>query len=643
MISPVVSHAMRRRAPVRFSPLALCLLAALSAAAPAWAADPVCVDGDGNPTGSSTDQGIEDTGSQSGENATCQPDASAYGVSNIASGNSSSAFGRGNTASGNFSSAFGYFNVASGNGSAFGRGNTASGNGSSAFGYFNSASGASSSAFGYFNSASGNISSAIGRGNTASGASSSAFGAGNTVGGNFGSAFGRNNSATGEYGSAFGYTNFTSGDFGSAFGYNNTASGNRSSAFGYGSSATHTGSTAIGFQAIADRDYAVAVGQAGGEHQIIHLADGTQDTDAVNLRQLNAAIGGIGSYSGWNLSAGGGAGEAIGDGETVDFEADDPNGNLTVTRSGNTITYGFNGAPTFTGLTVGGAGGSFTIVSNTFVDMGGNVVRGVADGVAADDAVNKGQLDAGLAAANGDAAAAQATAHTALAAAGAAQATADQAVSDVAAAQGTADSALAAANSAQATADTAVAKADAAQATADTALAAANNAATVAKDYTDTRETAVRADMAAGDATTLASANAHADAGDAATLAESQAYTDTSAAQTLSSANAYTDSRFAAWNDTLDQYHQQMDLRFARTDERIDRMGAMSGAMAAAAMNTAGLPGRNRVGVGFSAQNGRAAMAVGYQRLVTPNASVSLGGAFSAGEGSISAGAGFSW
>ncbi len=86
-----------------------------------------------------------------------------------------------------------------------------------------------------------------------------------------------------------------------------------------------------------------------------------------------------------------------------------------------------------------------------------------------------------------------------------------------------------------------------------------------------------------------------------------------------------------------------MDLRFARTDKRIDQIGAMSGAMTSAAINTAGLPGQNRVGVGVGVQNGRSAVAISYQRLVRPNASVSLTGAFSSGESSVSAGAGFSW
>src|SRR5690606_41299924 len=177
----------------------------------------------------------------------------------------------------------------------------------------------------------------------------------------------------------------------------------------------------------------------------------------------------------------------------------------------------------------------------------------------------------------------------------------------------------------------------------------------------------------AGDATTLADANAHADAGDVATLADANAYTDTSAAQTLaaanthadagdaqtlatsrsytdqrsastlSAANAYTDARFAAWNQDFSDFRQDVQIRFASVDARIDRQGAMSSAMSAAAMNTSGLPGVNRIGIGIGSTNGRKALAVGYQRLVAPNASISLGGAFSGSESSISAGAGFSW
>ncbi|WP_165967331.1 YadA-like family protein [Luteimonas aestuarii] len=102
-------------------------------------------------------------------------------------------------------------------------------------------------------------------------------------------AFGFLNTASADNASAFGIRNTASGVESSAFGHGNTASGARSSAFGFESRALNTGSTAIGYQAIADRDYSVAVGSGGNEHQIIHLADGTEATDAVNLRQMRAA------------------------------------------------------------------------------------------------------------------------------------------------------------------------------------------------------------------------------------------------------------------------------------------------------------------------------------------------------------------
>ncbi len=650
----------RRRPAPALSLLTLALLGALSM--PAFA-DDACRNPDGTAItpAPSTDQGSEG-GNLNSNNTTCALSASAFGWFNNASGGGSSAFGNTNGAYGTFSSAFG-------------DSNHATGYKSNAFGYDNDATDWESSAFGITNTASGTNSSAFGRNNRSSGQDSNAFGDGNVAAGNFGNAFGLW-SRSGTYASAFGLRGWATGTGSvaiagffdrngdgqedadaigmstetaiasglssvavgagvqatnyatTAVGVDNLASGSAASAFGFQSQALEIGSTAIGFRAIGDRAYAVSVGQAGGEHQIIHLAAGTEDTDAVNVGQLNAAIAGVDGFGGFSISASGGVAEAIGDGETVDFDANDPNGNLTVTRNGNAITYGFASAPTFAGLTVGGAGASFTIVNNTIVNMGNNVVGGVADGVASGDAVNKGQLDAGLAAANGNAAAAQATADNAMTAAGAAQATANQAVTDAASAQTTANTALSAANAAQATADTAVTKADAAQATADTALAAAGNAITVANDYTDTRETAIRADMTAGDAATLTASNTHADA---------------KSAQALAAANAYTDSKFTAWNDAFTQYQQQVDARFAKTDARIDRNGAMSGAMASAAMNTAGLPGQNRVGLGVGTQNGRSAIAIGYQRLLRPNVSVSLTGAFSGGDSAVSAGTGFSW
>lgn len=83
---------------------------------------------------------------------------------------------------------------------------------------------------------------------------------------------------------------------------------------------------------------------------------------------------------------------------------------------------------------------------------------------------------------------------------------------------------------------------------------------TAANAYADIGGSAIRNDMAAGDASTLASANALADGGDAPpTLKEWKAYADRRAASTLQSANARTDQNFTVWNDAFDQFQQLTD------------------------------------------------------------------------------------
>ncbi|MEP6907258.1 MAG: YadA-like family protein [Pseudoxanthomonas sp.] len=47
--------------------------------------------------------------------------------------------------------------------------------------------------------------------------------------------------------------------------------------------------------------------------------------------------------------------------------------------------------------------------------------------------------------------------------------------------------------------------------------------------------------------------------------------------------------------------------------------------------------------MGIGSQGGEQALAVGYQRAIGNRASVSIAGAFSGNEKSVSAGAGFSW
>ena len=161
-----------------------------------------------------------------------------------------------------------------------------------------------------------------------------------------------------------------------------------------------------------------------------------------------------------------------------------------------------------------------------------------------------------------------------------------------------------------------------------------------ARDYTDAKAAqtlgAAKDYADAGDARTLDSARTYADAGDAATLASARSYTDTTAVQTLNSANAYTDAQ-------VGQLRGYVDDRFHQTDKRIARIGAISSAAMQAAINTAGLSGRNRVGVGVGFQGGERALSIGYQRIVRPNFSVSLGGGFAGNDRQAGVGAGFSW
>jgi len=60
-------------------------------------------------------------------------------------------------------------------------------------------------------------------------------------------------------------------------------------------------------------------------------------------------------------------------------------------------------------------------------------------------------------------------------------------------------------------------------------------------------------------------------------------------------------------------------------------------------ISTAGLQGKNRVGVGAGLQGSEQAVAVGYQRIVDNNTSLSISGAFTRKESSAGVGADLSW
>src|SRR5690606_27604342 len=76
-----------------------------------------------------------------------------------------------------------------------------------------------------------------------------------------------------------------------AIGTGAIADGVQGVAIGHRAAVTADRSMALGSLSVADRDRSISVGFAGFERQITNVAAGTVDTDAVNLGQMNFAIG----------------------------------------------------------------------------------------------------------------------------------------------------------------------------------------------------------------------------------------------------------------------------------------------------------------------------------------------------------------
>ena len=148
-----------------------------------------------------------------------------------------------------------------------------------------------------------------------------------------------------------------------------------------------------------------------------------------------------------------------------------------------------------------------------------------------------------------------------------------------------------------------------------------------------TRISNVAAGVAGTDAANVAQVQEVADKG--------REYTDKVASETLRDANAYTDSKVQDMWQGLDDMTTYMDDRFHRTDQRINRQAAATAALVNMGMNAAGSRSeRGRVGAGIGFASGERALSVGYSRAFG-RASFSLGGAISGGEKSAGVGIGF--
>ena len=233
--------------------------------------------------------------------------SSAFGVENIADGAGTSAIGYANTATGFDSSSIGWRNQTIGVQSvALGRSNTVTleGSGASAIGLGNTANGVASTAIGFRSQT-----------NARQGLAMGYYSEANALGA---LASGRYALADGEFSVAVGnWTGSSLGDpvldldldgdgIADADSRQTIAHGARASAFGPGAIALADDAVAIGSGAFADRGNAVSFGNDSLQRQLVHVGAGTQDTDAVNLSQLYplaTALGGGASYAGGVFTA----------------------------------------------------------------------------------------------------------------------------------------------------------------------------------------------------------------------------------------------------------------------------------------------------------------------------------------------------
>lgn len=114
---------------------------------------------------------------------------------------------------------------------------------------------------------------------------------------------------------------------------------NNAVVLGHNAKVTGEGGVALGAGSVADRANAVSVGSKGAERQIINVAAGTADTDAVNVSQLNAVK--ETANKGWNLSTNGFGTEAtnVKPDDYVDFSGDK---NISVSHDGTKVQVELN-------------------------------------------------------------------------------------------------------------------------------------------------------------------------------------------------------------------------------------------------------------------------------------------------------------
>ena len=270
------------------------------------------------------------------------------------------------------------------------------------------ASGANSVSLGGYSVASGSSAVAVGEGSQALGDKSLAIGYGNIVTGTGSGAIGDPSIINADSSYSIGNDNLIAENQTDVFVLGNQVSIGAGTtgaiAIGSGSRVTTPGSVALGRGSVADRASSVSVGVAGAERQIINVAAGTVDTDAVNLGQLKA-IGDVAQAAsgGWVAAVRGSNYGNIRPGDSLNFSNASDNLRVYADNSGEmpTIAFDLNNILRVDHVNAGGTqmdqegvrlANNGPMLTQQGLYNAGQRIMGVADGVDGMDAVNVRQL-----------------------------------------------------------------------------------------------------------------------------------------------------------------------------------------------------------------------------------------------------------
>ncbi|ESS37750.1 hypothetical protein P355_0468 [Burkholderia cenocepacia KC-01] len=251
------------------------------------------------------------TAARAGGSATAiGANANAGGTSAVALGGNTVATGQNAVALGTLANATGSETVAVGVSA------RATGNNSTAMGRGAAAVSSNATSVGYSAYAGADGATALGTTASAVGANAIAVGRGASTSGTYGSAIGYSANATTNAVAIGVLANATSASS-VALGERASATGATATALGRGALASGTNAVALGANSVGDRNNAVSVGSTSQQRQIVNVAAGTQNTDAVNLGQMNTALSTKADNTYFKVNSTGAAADAAGGNATA--------------------------------------------------------------------------------------------------------------------------------------------------------------------------------------------------------------------------------------------------------------------------------------------------------------------------------------